>query len=63
MLTSLVFLQQGNVKKFKKLTGSILESKGMRAIFRKKGKKGQKHVKKWQKRAKHLKIWAKIYKI
>ena len=33
--------------------GPILESKGMRAIFQKKGKK----------RAKYLKIWAKMYKI
>ena len=32
--------------------GPILESKGMRAIFHKKGKK----------RAKYLKIWAKMYK-
>ena len=38
-------------------TGPILESKGMHAIFQKKGKK------KWQKRTKYLKIWAKIYKI
>ena len=36
--------------------GPILESKGMRAIFHEKGKKGQK-------RAKYLKIWAKMYKI
>ena len=34
-------------------TGPILESKGLRAIFQKKGKK----------RAKHLKIRAKMYKI
>ena len=36
--------------------GPILESKGMRAIFQKKGKK-------MAKRAKYLKIWAKMYKI
>ena len=39
-----------------KFTGSIVESKGMHAIFQKKGKKEQK-------RAKYLKIWAKKYKI
>ena len=37
--------------------GRILESKGMRAIFHKKGKKRAKKVKKGQKRAKYLKIW------
>ena len=34
-------------------TGPILESKGMRAIFQKKGKKG----------AKYWKTWARMYKI
>ena len=42
----------------------ILESKGMRAIFQKKGKKRvNKNVKKGQKRVKYLKICAKTYKI
>ena len=41
-------------------SGPILESKGMRAIFQKKGKKKNLEG---QKRAKYLKIWAKIYKI
>ena len=40
-------------------TGTILESKGMHAIFQKKGKKGG-DVKK---KAKYLKILAKMYKI
>ena len=43
--------------------GSILESKGICAIFQKKGKKEQKNVKKGQKRVKYLKIWAKMYRI
>ena len=30
------------------LAGPILESKGMRAVFQQKGKKGQKNVRKWQ---------------
>ena len=29
------------------LAGPILESKGMRAVFQQKGKKGQKNVRKW----------------
>ena len=41
------------------IAGLILESKGMRAIFQKKGKKKFKR----EKRTKYLKIWAKIYKI
>ena len=41
-------------------SGTILESKGMHAIFQKKGKK---MLKKGQKKAKYFKIWAKIYKI
>ena len=44
-------------------TGPILESKGMYAIFSKKGKKGQQNVNKRPKRANHLKIWATVYKI
>ena len=43
------------------IPGTILESKGMHAIFEKKGKKGQKMLK-TEKNAKYLKIWAKIYK-
>lgn len=43
-------------------TGPILESKGMYAIFSKKGKKGQQNVNKRPKRANHLKIWATVYK-
>ena len=39
------------------LPGPILESKGMRAIFQKKGKK------KFKKRVKYWKISAKMYKI
>ena len=38
--------------------GPILKSKGMRAIFQKKGKT---MFKNGQKRAKYLKIWAKIF--
>ena len=38
----------------------ILESKGMYAIFQKKGKKNVKNEQKW---GKYLKIWAKMYKI
>ena len=41
------------------MSGPILGSKGMRAIFQKKGPK----KKKGQKRAKYLKNWAKMYKI
>ena len=41
------------------ITGPILESKGMCAIFQKKYKK----YLKGQKRTKYLKIWAKMYKI
>ena len=40
----------------KKISGPILESKGMHAIFQKKGKKGQN-------REKYLKNWGKMYKI
>ena len=40
-------------------SGPILESKGICAIFQKKGKKSAKNVKKGQKRAKYSKIWAK----
>ena len=40
------------------ISGPILESKGMHAIFQKKGKI---NFKKEQKRAKYLKIWAKMY--
>ena len=47
----------------KKISGPILESKGMHAIFQKKGKKGQKNVKKGQNREKYLKNWGKMYKI
>ena len=42
--------------------GPILESNGMRAIFRKMAKKGKKIDRKGQKRAKYLKIWAKCTK-
>ena len=45
------------------LAKPIIGSKGMRAIFQKKDKKGQKNVKKAQKRAAYLKNWAKTYKI
>ena len=38
--------------------GPILKSKGMRAIFQKKGKT---IIKSGHKRAKYLKIWAKIF--
>ena len=40
---------------------SILESKGMRVIFQKKGNINKKSQKKCLKRAKYLKIWAKMY--
>ena len=45
------------------IAGPILESKGMPAMFQKKGKKRGNNVKLEQKRAKYLKIWTKIYKI
>ena len=45
------------LENFSTLTGPILESKGMRVIFHKKGQK------KGKKRAKYLKIWAKMYQI
>ena len=43
--------------------GPILETKGMRVTFQKKGKKGQKMFKKGKQRTKYLKIWVKMYKI
>ena len=46
-----------------KYTGPFLESKGMRAIFQKKSKKGQNMLKKGKKEVKYLKTWAKMYKI
>ena len=45
-----------------RLSGIILESKSMRAIFQKKGKKMQKMFKKDKKRAKYLEIRAKMFK-
>ena len=45
------------------LSWPILESKFMRAIFQKKGKKRTKKCLKKAKRAKYLKIWPKMYKI
>ena len=45
------------------ISGPILVSKGMRAIYQKKGKKQHKKVWKGEKSAKYLKIWAKMYKI
>ena len=44
-------------------TGAILKSKDMRAVFRKRAKKGKKMFKKCLKRAKYLKNWGKMYKI
>ena len=45
------------LKKLYKWSGRILESKSIRAIFQKKGKKkGKKNVKMGQKRATYLKI-------
>ena len=38
------------------LAGPIIECKGMRAIFDKKGKKGQEKVKTGKKKSKYLKI-------
>ena len=45
----MLFFRFSELLSVSKITGPILESKGMHVIFQKKGKKGQKNVKKGKK--------------